>query len=183
MTELYKQKDFDKKYKNKKTKNNVRFATFWFGTLPVFLTPINVPASFVIASRPYMYIILHKCWSLRFGGDVSVRSVTHSKWQPFHFRGNPNNNVLLTLIIGIIEAVVSNYRPSNYMWTTMNVAFVAWINLEQAIPTCVYKETTQLIKTAFYLLFPLRWLPQTKFPNYQYKVLLPLSTYPTLNIH
>ena len=56
MTELWKNKVFYEKNKNKNrknNKNNFRFVTFWFGTLPVFLTTINSPASFAIVSRPY----------------------------------------------------------------------------------------------------------------------------------
>ena len=75
------------------------FATFRFGTLPVPLTPINGPASFAIGGRPE--ITLRKRLSLRFGGDISVRSVIYPMGRPFCFRGSVNNNVLLSLLLTV----------------------------------------------------------------------------------
>ena len=72
------------------------FATFWFGTFLVFLTPINGSASFAIGTSPS--IRLHKCKSLRFGRDINIRSVIYPMGRPFCFRGKPNN-VLPTLLI------------------------------------------------------------------------------------
>ena len=48
-------------------------ATFRFGTWSVCLTTSNGSASFAIGSRSYRS--LHRCESLRFGWDISVRSI------------------------------------------------------------------------------------------------------------
>ena len=50
-----------------------------------------------------MYVSLHKCEGLRFGGDISIRNIIHvlpMGW-PFCSRGSPNINILPTLIIHV----------------------------------------------------------------------------------
>ena len=73
------------------------FTTLLFGALPVFLKLINGSASFAIRNSPYMS--LHKCRSVSFGQDMSVRSVIYPMGQPFCLSGITNINVILTLII------------------------------------------------------------------------------------
>ena len=73
------------------------FATRRFRTLPGSLMPINGLSIIAIVSRPI--ISLHKQRTPSFSGDISDRSIIYPMGRPFCFRGNPNNNVLLTLLI------------------------------------------------------------------------------------
>ena len=95
------------------------FATRRFRTLLGSLMPINGPISIAIVSRPQ--ISLHKRWTQHFSGDTCIidRSVMYPMGWPFCFRGDPNNNVLLTLLIlHVLEILHAfNFRT---LWLVRN---------------------------------------------------------------
>ena len=69
------------------------FATLRFGTLPVCLTTSKGSASFAICSRPHRNP--HKCLSLRFSRNISVRSVIY----PIYPMGRPFLVAILPMLI------------------------------------------------------------------------------------
>ena len=101
-------------YKNNKKiiRTICDFATRWFRNLPGSLTPINGPTSIAIISRAYMS--LRKPWTPRFTRDIIDRSITYMYpvGRPSCFRGNPNINVLSTLIIN--KKMMYVYTPNQF---------------------------------------------------------------------
>ena len=81
------------------------FGTHRFRTLPASLTLIKDSVSFAIVRRAQ--VSSFEGWRPRIGGDISVRSVIYPTGRPFCFGGNPNNNVLPTLLI--IEKKATEY--------------------------------------------------------------------------